>query len=486
MIQQIQATRVEPAEASREGSERPAEALLSPVERVALQASGYELLYGPEEKIPVIVVPNFPSLGRLAAVRFLEWVAANPEGVISLPAGKTPEFFIKYVIHYLRHWDHPRVRRELEALGLAAERRPDLSGLHFVQMDEFYPIDSRQHNSFCYYVKRFYIRGFGLDPSRAMLIDCNQIGLASGASLSDVFPDMTVDLSLRTRKARSLLEKRQQEVLAAVDQFCTEYERRVRQMGGIGFFLGGIGPDGHIAFNIRGSDFYSTTRLTEPNYETRAAAAADLGGMDVARRKQVITIGLRTITYNPQAVAIIMAAGEAKARIVAKTVESEPVNRYPGSALSVLPNARFYLTRGAASRLRNRQFVDLVRSAQVSDEQIHRIVIELSLSAKKPILALSAEDFARDRFAAELLRKTGQPWSELRDQTHRHVLESLTRGNTPIEHKTFLHTAPHHDDIILGYLPYVTNLVRRSSTRHVFAYRLRASTRLPTATCTRS
>ena len=68
-----------------------------------------------------------------------------------------------------------------------------------------------------------------------------------------------------------------------MDEFCTEYEAKIREMGGIGFFLGGIGPDGHIAFNVQGSDLYSTTRLCEPNYETRAAAATDLGGIEVAR-----------------------------------------------------------------------------------------------------------------------------------------------------------------------------------------------------------
>ena len=42
-------------------------------------------------KIPYIVVENFPLMGLLTALRFLEWVAANPQGVISLPTGKTPE-----------------------------------------------------------------------------------------------------------------------------------------------------------------------------------------------------------------------------------------------------------------------------------------------------------------------------------------------------------------------------------------------------------
>ena len=251
--------------------------LESNVERVALESSGYELIYLPEEKTPAIIVDNFPALGRLTAARFLEWVLDNPEGIVSLPTGKTPEYFIKYVLQYVKTWDRKGARAELESMGLPTDRKPNLSGLRFVQIDEFYPIDTRQHNSFHYYVKRFYMKGFGLDPQRALLIDPCKIGVPRGKSISDIFPEMRVDLSLRVRKARSLLEKRQQEVLACVDQFCTEYERRIRDMGGIGFFLGGIGPDGHIAFNISGSDLYSTTRLVEPNYETKAAAATDLG-----------------------------------------------------------------------------------------------------------------------------------------------------------------------------------------------------------------
>ena len=61
-----------------------------------------------------------------------------------------------------------------------------------------------------------------------------------------------------------------------VDEFCTGYEQKIRKLGGIGFFLGGIGPNGHIGFNIQGSDHFSTTRLMETNYETQAAASTDL------------------------------------------------------------------------------------------------------------------------------------------------------------------------------------------------------------------
>ena len=460
-------------ESQQRGAQKKGEAppaMGSRVEQVALERSGYGLIYPPEERIPSIVVPNFPALGRLTAVRFLEWVLEHPEGVVSLPTGKTPEYFIKYTQHYLRTWGRKETVKALEEQGLASKKKPELGGLRFVQIDEFYPIDSKQHNSFFYYVNKYYLKGFGLDRGRALLIDPLKIGLPRGLAITEVFPDLTVDLSLRIRRGTSLLEKRQQEVLRAVDDFCTDYERRIRQLGGIGFFLGGIGPDGHIAFNIRGSDLFSTTRLLDPNYETKAAAASDLGGMEVARHKSVITIGLATITANPDAVAIIIAAGDAKAKIVAKTIHSEPCNLYPGSVLGVLPKARFYLTTGAASRLPNRLFVELQRQAEVPAEQIHRIVMNLSLATGKPIRHLSKEDFQQDRFGAELLQKTGATPQQLRTQTEERVIENLRRGHAPVENKTLLHTSPHHDDIILAYLPYVTNAVRRRSTRHCFAY----------------
>ena len=103
-------------------------------------------------------------------------------------------------------------------------------------------------------------------------------------------------------------------------QWCQDFEEKVRHLGGIGFFLGGIGPDGHIGFNVRGSDHHSTTRLTETNYETQAASATDLGGIEVARKRLVITIGLGTIAFNPKVTALIIAAGEAKAPIVASSI----------------------------------------------------------------------------------------------------------------------------------------------------------------------
>jgi len=81
----------------------------SSVEEVELAKIGRKLRYSPTEKIDVIEVDNFPLLGKLSALRFIEWVQKNPGGVISLPTGKTPEHFIKWVSRILERWEKPEI-----------------------------------------------------------------------------------------------------------------------------------------------------------------------------------------------------------------------------------------------------------------------------------------------------------------------------------------------------------------------------------------
>ncbi len=378
---------------------------LTTVEQIVLERSGRKKSYSPTEKINIIEVENFPALGKLTAFRFLEWVQNNPGGVISLPTGKTPEHFIKWVKYFLENWDQPQVQKELEESGVPVSKKPDMKSLHFIQIDEFYPINPQQHNSFHYYVKKFYIDEFKLDPKKALLINCWQTGVPKGMSLENIFPDDKVDLALRTRHPQNTMERTQRNVIEAVDQYCADYERKIREMGGIGFFLGGIGPDGHIAFNIRGSDHYSTTRLTATNYETQAAAATDLGGIEVSKNRLVITIGLATITFNPDAVAIIIAAGEAKAKIVANSIQNADNNLYPATVLQKLPNARFYLTHGAASLLVERQYEDFIHSESISQSQMEKAVIDLSIKKGKSIRELTQNDLQTDRFSHFFLKK---------------------------------------------------------------------------------
>jgi glucosamine-6-phosphate deaminase len=441
----------------------------SNVENYYLSKSGKKLIYEPTEKMPVIQVDNFPELGELTALRFIEWLQANPEGVVSLPTGKTPEHFIFWVTRILQDWDKPEIENLLKKVGLDSKKRPDLSKIKFVQIDEFYPIDSSQHNSFHYYIHKYYIKNFGLNTDNALLIDVNKIGTANNLPLDDVFPDKIVDLSLRTRMPSTRLERLQKETIEIVDEYCTQYEKKIREMGGIGFFLGGIGPDGHIGFNVQGSDHYSSTRLIATNYQTQAAASTDLGGIEIAANRLVITIGLATITYNKKATALIIAAGEAKSKIVRDSIENNPSNQYPATVLQELRNSRFYLTHGAAMRMVERRYVDVDKEQKLAQSSLDRAVINLSIKLEKEITALTKQDYESDRLASLVLKKSGKTVNQINESLNKTIIDRFNRGMTTPENEVILHTAPHHDDIMLGYLPFINHLVRTPLNKHHFS-----------------
>ncbi len=280
-------------------------------------------------KIPLIVVDNYVELGQLTALRFLEWVSLNPGGVIALPTGKTPEFFIKWVQYYLTNWKKELNDGILARIGLDKNLLPDMKSLHFYQLDEFFPIRPEHERSFTYFVKNFYIDGFGFDPKKVHLMNTFDIPEQARKeygkiqNLDEVFPDGVIDLGLRIQKPNNERDLLKQKTIKLFDQFCQDYEDDIQHRGGLGFFLGGIGPDGHVAFNVKGSAHHSHTRLTNINYETQAVAAGDLGGIELVRKKAVITIGLHTITYNPDTVAIIIAAGQSKSEQVYNAIEKD-------------------------------------------------------------------------------------------------------------------------------------------------------------------
>ena len=73
-------------------------------------------MYPPTEKIGTIVVENFSALGRLTAMRFIEWVQKNTNGVVSLPTGKLPEYFIKSVKYFFSNWEAKTVRQMINGV----------------------------------------------------------------------------------------------------------------------------------------------------------------------------------------------------------------------------------------------------------------------------------------------------------------------------------------------------------------------------------
>lgn len=415
-------------------------------------------------RIPYITVDSFPKLGLLSALSFLEWVSENPHGVVSLPTGKTAEYFIQFTHNLLDNWNNKQGMEIREKYGLKDLNKPVLSELQFVQSGDFYPISSQQHNSLCYYVTKRYIEGFGLDINKALLINSDNIPLSEGKHFSDIFPDNIIDLSLRYREAKSQLERIQKDSIFKIDQWCTGYENSIREKGGIGFFLGGIGPDGHIAFNTRGSLHFSATRLTETNFETQAVTATDLGGIEVSGNRLVITIGLGSLLYNRDNKAIIYAAGEAIAGTIKNSLENEPTVIYPATSFQKLKNSRFYLTEGAAVALED-AIEYYYSSGTWTHQKTERAVIELCKKINKFGGKLELKDLKADKYCSRIPNLSKDTVQSVMDS----ILAKINKGIHKETNQIYYHTGPHHDDIMLGIMPLTNRQSRESSNRLHFS-----------------
>ena len=414
--------------------------------------------------VPYIVTDSVPKLGIMTALRFLEWASENEEGVISLSADKSLKSFIHYTHHFLDHWDERETKTILEKYGLGDIRKPDLSGLQFVQMDEFYPISPKQHNSFYNYVNENYIKGFGLDPKRALFINSDEIKLHNNKTYQEIFPNYSIDLGLRFRQANNEKEVIQQQSIFLIDDWCSRYDDQIKAKGDIGFLVTTLGSDGRIAFNIKGTSLHSNTALRQTNFATQADAASSLGGIEVAKNRMVITIGLETITRNPNAVAIVCAAGESNATTIKNAMESEMTTEYPATVLQRLDNSRFYLTKGAASRLED-SINQYYFKEEWNFEKTERAIIGLCKKINKYAHKLTMEDLMNDercRMIPNLSLDTVQ-------EVIRSTEMKLQRGSVTQTNKVIYNSGPHHDDIMLGIMPLTNRQLRPASNDVHFA-----------------
>lgn len=94
---------------------------------------------------------------------------------------------------------------------------------------------------------------------------------------------------------------------------CQAYEDKIKAVGGIDLFLGGIGPDGHIAFNEPGSSLTSRTRDKELNYDTIVANSRFFDNDVNKVPKLALTVGVATVMDSKEVLIIVNGIGKARA-----------------------------------------------------------------------------------------------------------------------------------------------------------------------------
>jgi glucosamine-6-phosphate deaminase len=131
---------------------------------------------------------------------------------------------------------------------------------------------------------------------------------------------------------------------------CQAYEDKIKRVGGIRLFLGGIGPDGHIAFNEPGSSLESRTRVKTLTYDTIIANSRFFDDDVTKVPKTALTVGVGTV-HDAREVVIVV-SGHAKAWALHMSVEGGVNHMWTLSSLQLHRKAMIVCDEEATEELR--------------------------------------------------------------------------------------------------------------------------------------
>ncbi len=346
------------------------------------------------ERVPVRVMPDHDSIaaevaGRIAAL-LRERAENGSPAVLGLATGATPV----------------GVYREL--IRLHRDEGLDFSNAVAFNLDEYFPMRPGSLHSYHRYMREHLFDHVNIAPEQ-----CH-------GPRGDV-PE------------------------ADVEAHCVEYERRIRQAGGIDLQILGIGRSGHIGFNEPGSERDSRTRRLYLDTVTRSDAAADFFGEENVP-PQAITMGVATILEAREVV--LLATGEHKAGIVRRAVEGEVHADVAATFLQQHAAATVYLDPAAASDLTRVRTPWLVGDVEWTAERETAAVIWLSERTDKSILHLATDDY-RANHLAPLTSRHGSA-EPLNGQVF-NALISKIRGKSRLPRgQNIVVFSPHPDDDVIS------------------------------------
>ena len=118
---------------------------------------------------------------------------------------------------------------------------------------------------------------------------------------------------------------------------CEDYEKSIEAAGGIDLFMGGVGPDGHLAFNEPGSSLTSRTRIKTLATDTIIANSRFFGGDLSQVPTQALTVGIGTVMDAKEV--LIVCNGHHKARALKHIIDGDISHKWTASMLQMHPKA---------------------------------------------------------------------------------------------------------------------------------------------------
>ncbi|PAM91726.1 glucosamine-6-phosphate deaminase [Flavobacterium sp. IR1] len=261
-----------------------------------------------------------------------------------------------------------------------------------------------------------------------------------------------------------------------LQQYCIDYEMKIKAYGGLDFQLLGIGRTGHIGFNEPGSHVNSGTRSITLDHVTRTDAASSFLGIDNVPRK-AITMGIGTVKNAKRIV--LLGWGISKAEIIKKTIEGAVSSQVPATYLQQHSNTTFVLDTEASTELTRVKTPWLVKSVVWTEELKLKAVAWLSELTKKPFLKLTDKDY-NDHGMSSLLTEEGTAY-DLNIKMFNKMQQTITGwpGGKPNaddtyrperatpERKRIIIFSPHPDDDVISMGGTFDRLVEQGHDVHI-------------------
>lgn len=276
----------------------------------------------------IIILKNSDEIGKWAAYKIAREIlefkpTADKKYVLGLPTGSTPLSTYK------------------ELINLYKEGIVSFENVITFNMDEYVGLAPTDPQSYHYFMKENFFKHIDIKEENTYILD-----------------GLTKDIK----------------------EECKKYEEKIKELGPIKLFMGGVGEDGHIAFNEPGSSLTSRTRDKELVMDTIIANSRFFGGDINKVPRLALTVGVGTIMDSEEV--MILASGNKKAHAIRKGIEEGVNHLYTISVLQLHPKAIIVLDEQAAEELRVKTY-KYFKEIETENLDIEKLKKELYELAKK-------------------------------------------------------------------------------------------------------
>lgn len=239
----------------------------------------------------IFICQDYEEMSKKAANIVAAQLIIKPKSVLGLATGSTPAGMYKHLIQLYNQDDL------------------DFSEVTTFNLDEYYPIQKTNEQSYYYYMRANFFNHINVND--------HSINIPNGETTN-------------------------------IQKECYDYDDAIYTKGGIDLQVLGIGNNGHIGFNEPDVRFESGTHLVKLDEETIKANGRFFSNLEDVPT-EAISMGIRTIMHSKKIV--LLASGQSKAGIIEQMLLGDITPNVPASILQLHNEVTLILDKDAASKI---------------------------------------------------------------------------------------------------------------------------------------